>query len=47
MAGKANATEHAGAKKGAGAYWGTKSDAKRESNKLRRANDRRACREGN
>jgi len=30
-------TEHAGAKKGAGAYWGRKRDAKRVSNKKRRA----------
>lgn len=30
-------TEHAGAKHGAGAYWGNKQEAKRESRKARRA----------
>jgi hypothetical protein len=38
-------TEHAGAKKGRGAYWGLKRDAKRESNKGRRAQDTRAVSE--
>lgn len=38
MAYKAKKTEHAGPKKGRGAYWGPKQDAKRESNKLRRRN---------
>lgn len=33
---KAKKTDHAGAKHGNGAYWGTKQDAKKESNKLRR-----------
>lgn len=37
MAGKARKTEHNGPKKGSGAYWGRKSDAKLESNKRRRA----------
>lgn len=46
MAGKARKTEHAGPKKGAGAYWGRKVDAKRESNKLRRENAKRAVRHG-
>lgn len=32
-------TEHAGAKKGKGAYWGPKKDAKKESNKERRRVD--------
>lgn len=32
-------TEHAGAKKGKGAYWGRKKDAKKESNKERRRID--------
>lgn len=32
-------TEHAGAKKGRGAYWGKKKDAKKESNKERRRVD--------
>lgn len=36
MAFKAKKTEHAGAKKGNGAYWGRKVDAKRESNRTRR-----------
>jgi hypothetical protein len=35
MAFKAKKTEHAGAKKGNGAYWGRKADAKRESNRKR------------
>ena len=42
MAGNAKKTEHAGAKHGNGAYWGRKVDAKRESNKVRRAEDRHA-----
>jgi len=42
VADKAIATEHAGAKHGNGAYWGRKADAKAESNKARRAADRRA-----
>jgi hypothetical protein len=46
MAGNAKKTEHAGAKRGHGAYWGHKADAKRESNKLRRLNDKRAVRQG-
>jgi hypothetical protein len=33
---KAKKTEHAGAKKGNGAYWGRKADAKHESNRKRR-----------
>lgn len=36
MAFEAKKTEHAGAKKGRGAYWGRKVDAKRESNRKRR-----------
>ena len=32
----AKKTEHAGAKKGCGAYWGRKVAAKKESNRLRR-----------
>jgi hypothetical protein len=36
MAFKARKTEHSGAKKGRGAYWGRKVDAKRESNWKRR-----------
>jgi hypothetical protein len=41
MANKAVATEHSGAKHGNGAYWGRKADAKAQSNKARRSNDRR------
>lgn len=40
MAHQAVKTEHAGAKKGSGAFWGRKADAKRESNRRRRANDK-------
>ncbi len=29
-------TEHSGPKKGSGAYWGRKTDAKKESNRKRR-----------
>ena len=36
MAFKALKTEHSGSKKGRGAYWGRKIDAKRESNRKRR-----------
>ena len=36
MANKAKMTEHNGAKKGRGSYYGRKRDAKHESNKLRR-----------
>ena len=35
---EARKTEHAGAKRGNGAYWGRKKDAKKESNKIRRRN---------
>ena len=34
---KATKTEHVGAKKGQGSYWGKKKEAKKESNKRRRA----------
>lgn len=46
MAGRAKKSEHAGPKKGHGAYWGRKADAKRESNRLRRENAKRAVRQG-
>ena len=46
MAGKAKKTEHAGPKKGSGAYWGRKGDAKRESNRARREDAKRAVRQG-
>jgi hypothetical protein len=36
MANEAQKTEHAGPKKGRGAYWGRKKDAKKESNRVRR-----------
>lgn len=42
MANGAVKTEHSGAKHGNGAYWGRKVDAKKDSNKVRRANDRKA-----
>lgn len=45
MAGRAHKSEHAGPKKGSGAYWGRKADAKRESNKVRRENARLAIRQ--
>lgn len=34
-------TEHSGAKRGCGAYYGRKRDAKRRSNKARRAADKK------
>lgn len=43
MAFKAKKTEHAGSKKGGGAYWGRKVDAKRESNRKRREDARLLC----
>jgi hypothetical protein len=36
----AKKTEHAGAKKGCGAYWGRKVAAKKESNRVRREVDK-------
>ena len=36
----AKKTEHAGAKKGNGAYWGRKHIAKSESNRVRRESDK-------
>lgn len=36
----AKKTEHAGAKKGCGAYWGRKVAAKQESNRQRREDDK-------
>jgi len=41
MANKAKKTEHSGPKKGAGAYWGRKNAAKKESNRLRREVDKK------
>lgn len=40
MAYEAKKTEHAGSKKGNGAYWGRKIAAKKESNRKRRENDK-------
>jgi hypothetical protein len=40
-AGKAKETEHSGAKKGKGAYWGKKKQAKDESKKVRRQQDKK------
>lgn len=45
MANNSTKTEHAGAKHATGAYWGPKKDAKQESNKQRRLQDRREERE--
>lgn len=39
---EAKKTEHAGPKKGNGAYWGPKEDAKKESNRIRRRNARQS-----
>ena len=36
----AKKTEHAGPKRGNGAYWGPKQDAKKESSRIRRRNSR-------
>ncbi|MBI4825768.1 MAG: hypothetical protein HY807_05030 [Nitrospirae bacterium] len=40
MGNEAKKTEHAGSKKGNGAYWGIKAAAQKESNKKRRENDK-------
>ncbi len=40
MANEAQKTEHSGPKKGRGAYWGRKKDAKKESNRVRREADK-------
>ena len=40
MANQAKKTEHAGPKKGSGAYWGRKKPAKTESNRARREADK-------
>ena len=40
MANRAKKTEHAGAKKGRGAFWGRKREAKRASNRRRRQTDK-------
>jgi len=43
MGHEAKKTEHAGSKKGNGAYWGRKVAAKKESNRLRRETDKKGC----
>ena len=37
---EAKKTEHSGSKKGCGAYWGRKADAKKQSNRRRREQDK-------
>ena len=46
MAYAASKTEHSGSKKGRGAYWGHKVNAKKESKKLRRLNSKTIIRKG-
>jgi len=46
MAERARKTEHAGAKRGRGAYWGRKAEAKRESNKVRHEKAKKAVWQG-
>lgn len=46
MAYQAVKTEHSGPKKGNGAYWGYKRDAKKESNRKRREDNKKVVREG-
>jgi hypothetical protein len=41
---EARKTEHSGPKRGNGAYWGYKWEAKRESNRIRRENAKREIR---
>lgn len=45
MVDNAKKTEHAGTKKGSGAYWGRKVSAKKESNRKRREEDKRKVEE--
>lgn len=42
---EAKRTEHSGSKKGCGAFWGQKVDAKKQSNRKRRENDKRLIKE--
>jgi len=37
---EAKKTEHSGSKKGCGAYWGRKANAKKQSNRERREQDK-------
>ena len=46
MAIHAKKTEHTGPKKGFGAYWGYKKDAKKDSNRRRRQQDRKEITSG-
>ena len=46
MAHWSKTTEHSGAKKGKGAYWGRKKTAKKDSNVGRRVNDKKAVKDG-
>jgi len=41
---EAKKTEHCGPKRGEGAYWGYKWEAKKESNRMRRENAKREIR---
>jgi hypothetical protein len=41
---EAEKTEHSGSKRGNGAYWGYKWEAKKESNRIRRENAKREIR---
>ncbi len=43
MAYKAKKSEHAGSKKGRGAFYGRKTEAKKASNRRRREDDKRAA----
>jgi len=45
MAFKAKKSEHSGPKRGNGAYYGYKRDAKKESNRIRREGNKAAIRE--
>lgn len=42
---EAKKTEHCGPKRGEGAYWGYKWEAKKESNRIRRENAKREIRD--
>ena len=46
MANKARKTEHAGPKKSRGAFYGSKPEAKKASNRRRRRTDKRESRHG-
>ena len=43
---EAKKTEHCGPKRGNGAYWGYKWEAKEQSNRIRRENAKREIRDG-